>query len=111
MLTIRKFIFRKRRGGGKTSNWANLGQSGALQVPIFCLLPLGTCHQKNADEFKTGFKIVGVVVKQVTGQIYDQAWGCRCRVFWLLPQGAHHQKKAPISNLVSESKGGGATSN
>ena len=103
LLTIRFFLFQKRRGGGKTSNLANLRQSGALQVPIFWWLPKGTFHQKNADEFKTGFKIVGVVVKQVTGQIYDQAWGCGCRVFGLLPQGAHHQKKALISNLVSES--------
>jgi len=63
-------------------------------MPIFLVVALGYASPENADDFKTGSGIISAVVKQVTGQTYDQALGLRMPFFWLSLQIAHHQKNA-----------------
>ena len=77
-------------------------------MPIFLVVALGYASPENADDFKTGSGIISAVVKQVTGQTYDQALGFADAIFLVVaPECASPEKCCRFQSWFGNRKGGG----
>ena len=69
----------------------------------FLVVAPGYASPENADDFKDGFDIVGVVVKQVTGQSTTKLRVADADFSGCCPRVRITRKMLPVSKLVWES--------